>query len=270
VDDAGTPLNFERLQGRIGLARPKATDIRRIPVALILFDLLLHKGEDLRPTPLINRRHYLERLFRSLRSPRVRLRSPRSIPKRRPSKGPLTSGGSGSILTTYRICRGRPSRRPTAYGPTALLGFQRPCDGRNWDRVSGPRTHHLHGRAASEDGWRSLGLPDGDPRSRSACPWYRQFTESGVVTTSSTCVSVAFSKGAWIVDSDLLACESILWIAATSKRPCPVPDTERRVFRCQDRLHQMTIFSFTMRVLHRGKWHVHRKKRSIGVPEAAV
>ena len=31
VDDAGTPLNFECLQGRIGLARPRNTDIRRIP-----------------------------------------------------------------------------------------------------------------------------------------------------------------------------------------------------------------------------------------------
>jgi bifunctional non-homologous end joining protein LigD len=73
VDDTGTSLSFERLQGRIGLTRPRDTDIRRIPVALVLFDLLLHDREDLRARPFRERRHELERVFRSLRSKQVRL-----------------------------------------------------------------------------------------------------------------------------------------------------------------------------------------------------
>ena len=73
MDDNGTPLTFERLQGRIGLARPRDADIRRIPVALILFGLLLHNGDDLRARPLRERRQELERVFRSFRSRHVRL-----------------------------------------------------------------------------------------------------------------------------------------------------------------------------------------------------
>jgi hypothetical protein len=47
------------------LARPTAADVRRIPVALIQFDVLLQNGEDLRTEPLLTRRQRLERVFRS-------------------------------------------------------------------------------------------------------------------------------------------------------------------------------------------------------------
>jgi bifunctional non-homologous end joining protein LigD len=69
IDHGGKILSIQALQGRIGLARPRAADLRRIPVALIQFDILLENGEDLHAQPLLTGRQRLERLFRSFDSP---------------------------------------------------------------------------------------------------------------------------------------------------------------------------------------------------------
>jgi bifunctional non-homologous end joining protein LigD len=64
VGSSGRP-DFGLLQGRMKLTRP--ADVARvrpsIPVRLMLFDLLAEEGEDLRPMPLVERRHRLEAFF---------------------------------------------------------------------------------------------------------------------------------------------------------------------------------------------------------------
>lgn len=69
LDAQGRPAGFQQLQGRIHLT--EASDVQRVdqaqPAALILFDLLREKGEDLCRLPLTARRVRLEALYRSLK-----------------------------------------------------------------------------------------------------------------------------------------------------------------------------------------------------------
>jgi bifunctional non-homologous end joining protein LigD len=73
IDHGGKILNFQALQGRISLANPTAANLRRIPVGLIQFDLLLQNGDDLRVQPFVARRQRLNRLFASFHSQMIRL-----------------------------------------------------------------------------------------------------------------------------------------------------------------------------------------------------
>ncbi|WP_447978459.1 DNA ligase D [Candidatus Nitrospira bockiana] len=73
VDKEGRPGVFQDLQGRIGLLDPRPSDLSRMPVALIVFDLLLEDGADLRPFPLRKRRERLERVVGVFRSQRLQL-----------------------------------------------------------------------------------------------------------------------------------------------------------------------------------------------------
>jgi bifunctional non-homologous end joining protein LigD len=75
LDERGQPCGFQRLQGRIHLSA--AQDITRAvstqPTAVIVFDLLREDGDDLRSLPLTERRARLERRFKTVRDPRIRL-----------------------------------------------------------------------------------------------------------------------------------------------------------------------------------------------------
>jgi bifunctional non-homologous end joining protein LigD len=73
VDDTGSPLKFEDLQSRLGLLRPTTRQIAATPVALILFDVLLESGEDLRSLSLVSRRARLEAVFQRYESNVMRL-----------------------------------------------------------------------------------------------------------------------------------------------------------------------------------------------------
>lgn len=73
IDDTGKPLKFEDLQPRIGVLRPSRRVMADVPVAVILFDLLLENGEDLRSLPLVSRRARLETLFQQCQSQVLRL-----------------------------------------------------------------------------------------------------------------------------------------------------------------------------------------------------
>jgi bifunctional non-homologous end joining protein LigD len=66
TDAAGTPLGFERIQGRIHLTSDVliARAEQAQPAALMLFDLLRDGDEDLRPLPLANRRLRLQARLR--------------------------------------------------------------------------------------------------------------------------------------------------------------------------------------------------------------
>ena len=66
--DAGDPRPFQFLQDRLQLTGAAAeAAARKVPVALILFDLLREGDEDLRPLPCIERRKRLESLMRGRR-----------------------------------------------------------------------------------------------------------------------------------------------------------------------------------------------------------
>ena len=72
LDEKGQPAGFQRLQNRIHLTESNsATAAGR--VALIAFDILRDRDEDLRPSPLSERRARLERVFRNTGSPILRL-----------------------------------------------------------------------------------------------------------------------------------------------------------------------------------------------------
>jgi bifunctional non-homologous end joining protein LigD len=79
IDHKGRPLKFQNLQSRLGLLRPTGRKMAAVPVAVILFDLLLENGHDLRSLPLLSRRARLETLLQHFQSKFVRLS--RVIPK---------------------------------------------------------------------------------------------------------------------------------------------------------------------------------------------
>ncbi len=57
----GPQTRFERLQHRLGVARPAGTLLREVPVFYYLFDVLYADGEDVRPRPLLERKEILLR-----------------------------------------------------------------------------------------------------------------------------------------------------------------------------------------------------------------
>ncbi len=59
---AGSVLDFASLQTRLGRVRPSAALLEEVPVVLVAFDLLHHRGGDLLELPLRQRRAELERL----------------------------------------------------------------------------------------------------------------------------------------------------------------------------------------------------------------
>lgn len=70
-DDA--PLPFNVLQKRIGRLRPSARSQAEQPVAVLAYDLLEWRGEDLREAPLRHRRQTLADCLATLAAPRLRL-----------------------------------------------------------------------------------------------------------------------------------------------------------------------------------------------------
>ena len=56
------PLSFNHLQTRIGRKKVTAAVMKKAPVVLMAYDLLEYKGEDLRETPLNERRKLLEQV----------------------------------------------------------------------------------------------------------------------------------------------------------------------------------------------------------------
>ena len=72
LDEKGEPAGFQRLQNRIHLTESNSAAAAG-RVALIAFDLLRDRDEDLRPSPLDERRARLERVFRNTGSPILRL-----------------------------------------------------------------------------------------------------------------------------------------------------------------------------------------------------
>jgi DNA ligase-1 len=59
---AGSVLDFASLQTRLGRVRPSKSLLDEVPVVLVAFDLLHHRGRDLLEVPLRERRAELERL----------------------------------------------------------------------------------------------------------------------------------------------------------------------------------------------------------------
>ena len=72
LDEKGEPAGFQRLQNRIHLTESKSAAAAG-RVALIAFDILRDRYDDLRPSPLDERRARLERVFRKTGSPILRL-----------------------------------------------------------------------------------------------------------------------------------------------------------------------------------------------------
>ena len=72
LDEKGEPAGFQRLQNRIHLTESNSAAAAG-RVALIAFDILRDRDEDLRPAPLDERRARLERVFRNTGSPILRL-----------------------------------------------------------------------------------------------------------------------------------------------------------------------------------------------------
>ena len=64
----GGQTSFARLQGRLGVTRPGAELIRRVPVCYYVFDVLHARGEDTRRLPLRDRKQLLAGLL-SFRDP---------------------------------------------------------------------------------------------------------------------------------------------------------------------------------------------------------
>jgi DNA ligase-1 len=60
---AGAPMPFAQLQRRIGRLAPGARLLREAPVAMLAYDLLEHRGEDLRALPQAGRRARLAELL---------------------------------------------------------------------------------------------------------------------------------------------------------------------------------------------------------------
>jgi bifunctional non-homologous end joining protein LigD len=72
LDEKGEPAGFQRLQNRIHLTESNSAAAAG-HVALIAFDILRDRDDDLRPSPLADRRAVLERVFRNTGSPILRL-----------------------------------------------------------------------------------------------------------------------------------------------------------------------------------------------------
>jgi len=72
LDEKGEPAGFQRLQNRIHLTESNSAAAAG-RVALIAFDILRDRDDDLRPLPLDERRARLERVFRNTGSPILRL-----------------------------------------------------------------------------------------------------------------------------------------------------------------------------------------------------
>ena len=72
LDEKGEPAGFQRLQNRIHLTESNSAAAAG-RVALIAFDILRDGDDDLRPSPLAERRARLERAFRNTGSPILRL-----------------------------------------------------------------------------------------------------------------------------------------------------------------------------------------------------
>jgi DNA ligase 1 len=64
----GTPLPFAQLQRRIGRKNLNRKILDEVPAALVAYDLLEERGEDLRALPLLERRHRLASLVTSVPS----------------------------------------------------------------------------------------------------------------------------------------------------------------------------------------------------------
>jgi len=73
---AARPLSFATMQRRIGRLKLGPKLLREAPVALLAFDLLEHDGEDIRETPLVQRRALLETIV-APRATQTLLLSPR-------------------------------------------------------------------------------------------------------------------------------------------------------------------------------------------------
>ena len=58
LDESGR-ADFELLQQRMHPTRPSAEELARVPVTLVVFDLLRHRGEDLTRAPYERRRDAL-------------------------------------------------------------------------------------------------------------------------------------------------------------------------------------------------------------------
>ncbi|HEY0878654.1 MAG TPA: ATP-dependent DNA ligase [Zeimonas sp.] len=71
--DAARPLPFATMQRRIGRLKLGPKLLREAPVALLAFDLLEHEGEDIRETPLEQRRARLESIVAPIAGPTLLL-----------------------------------------------------------------------------------------------------------------------------------------------------------------------------------------------------
>ncbi len=70
---AERPLPFATMQRRIGRLKLGPRLLREAPVALLAFDLLEHDGEDIRDTPLVQRRALLEAIVKPRTTPALLL-----------------------------------------------------------------------------------------------------------------------------------------------------------------------------------------------------
>lgn len=69
----GQPLSFSQLQTRIGRKRISKKVLTETPVVLMAYDLLEYQGEDVRSSPLTQRRAWLQSLVTAADSPVLRL-----------------------------------------------------------------------------------------------------------------------------------------------------------------------------------------------------
>ena len=92
VDDEGTALPFQHLQDRLHVSSTAArAAARKVPAALVVFDLLREGDADLRPLPFHERRRRLERVLRGRTSDTIRLIE--------------SSVGGGAVLAEYGRAR---------------------------------------------------------------------------------------------------------------------------------------------------------------------
>lgn len=72
----GKPLNFNKLQTRIGRKKVSKKQLIETPIAIIAYDLLEFNGEDIREQPLYKRRAQLEYLVSEINDPKILTLSP--------------------------------------------------------------------------------------------------------------------------------------------------------------------------------------------------
>jgi bifunctional non-homologous end joining protein LigD len=117
LDARGEPLGFQQLAGRIHLtaAGEIASRAGRVPVALIVFDILRDGGDDLRPLPLVDRKARLERVFGNEATGGVRLIEMEAGDGRRLLARARAAGGEGLVakdaLSSYESGRRSPAWR---------------------------------------------------------------------------------------------------------------------------------------------------------------